>query len=117
MHTAEVAVGQITDLEDPGCREFQIGEGDWPFRDFIVRQGENVHAYRNYCLNVGHPLTWIPDGLLTKDGAAFMCASHGALYEIGSGVCFAGPCMGKSLRVVNAEVRDATICVTGPVSM
>ena len=105
----EIEVGQLAELEDPGCREFQIGDGDWPLRGFIVRQGENVYAYENYCMHVGHPLNWMPDGFLSKDRTAILCASHGALYEIDSGLCFAGPCVGKSLRTVNVEVRDGTI--------
>ena len=42
--TAEVEVGRLDELTDPGCREFQIGAGDWPFRGFVVRQGEQVWA-------------------------------------------------------------------------
>ncbi len=105
----EIEVGPLAELEDPGCREFQIGDGDWPLRGFIVRQGENVYAYENYCMHVGHPLNWMPDGFLSKDRTAILCASHGALYEIDSGLCFAGPCVGKSLRTVDVEVRDGTI--------
>ena len=115
--TAEVAVGPITDLDDPGCREFAIGDGDWPYRGFVVRQGDTVYAYQNFCVHVGHPLNWMPDAFLTKDRTAIMCASHGALYEIGSGLCFAGPCVGKSLRKVDVAVRDGIVYVTGPTSM
>jgi len=113
----EVEVGRFDELTDPGCREFQIGDGDWPFRGFVVRQGENIFAYENFCAHLGHPLNWKPDGFLTKDNAAIMCASHGALYEIDSGLCFAGPCMGKALRTVRVDVRDGVIYVSGPSSM
>ena len=74
----EVEVGPLAELEDPGCREFQIGDGDWPLRGFIVRQGDDVYAYENYCLHVGHPLNWMPDGFLSKDRTAILCASSGA---------------------------------------
>jgi nitrite reductase/ring-hydroxylating ferredoxin subunit len=43
-----------------------------------------------------------------------ICASHGAQYEIDSGVCVAGPCPGKRLRAVRAEVVDGMIFVEGP---
>lgn len=109
-----VAVGSIDELDDPGCREFSIGEGDWPFRGFVVRKGDAVFAYENVCAHVGHPLNWKPDSFLTKDGSAIICASHGAMYDIGTGHCFAGPCKGKALRNVTAEVRDGTIYVSGP---
>ncbi len=115
--TAEVAVGSIDELPDPGCREFEIGAGEWPFRGFVVRQGDEIYAYQNFCMHVGHPLNWMPDGFLTKDNAAIICASHGALYEIDTGLCFRGPCRGKSLRKVDVELRDGLIYVTGPTSM
>ena len=114
---AEVIVGRLDEIEDPGCREFQIGDGDWPFRGFVVRRGREVHAYQNYCVHVGHPLNWMPDAFLTKDRSAIICASHGAMYEIDTGFCFAGPCKGKSLRKVKVDVRDGVIYAAGPASM
>ena len=113
----EVAVGALAELDDPGCREFTIGDGEWPFTGFVIRQGDDIHAYLNYCMHAGHPLNWAPDRFLTKDRTAIICASHGALYDIGSGECFAGPCRGKSLRRVAVDVRDGVIYVTGPASM
>lgn len=113
----EVEVGKLEELSDPGCREFRIGNGDWPFMGFVVRQGGAVYAYQNFCVHVGHQLNWAPDAFLTKDRGHIICASHGAMYEIDSGLCIAGPCMGKSLRQVDVAVRDGIVYVTGPVSM
>ncbi len=110
----EIEVGPIDALADPGCREFRIGSGDWPFRGFVVRRGEEVVAYQNYCMHVGHPLNWKPGGFLTPDNGAIICASHGALYDIATGDCIGGPCRGKSLRAVDVDVRDGVIYVRGP---
>lgn len=115
--TREIAAGRMDELSDPGCRGFEIGDGDWPFRGFIVRKGDDVFAYQNFCAHVGHPLNWMPDGFLTKDRSSIICSSHGAQFEIETGLCFAGPCVGKSLRSVHCEVRDGIVYVTGPVSL
>jgi len=117
MSDAEVQVGSLQEIEDPGCREFSIGEGDWPFRGFVVRQGDDVFAYQNFCVHVGHPLNWSPNKFLTKDRTAIICASHGATYEIETGHCFAGPGSGKALRKVEVAVREGIVYVTGPDSM
>ena len=117
MSLTELAVGPLEELGDPGCREFSIGNGDWPFRGFVVRKGEHVYAYQNFCAHVGHPLNWKPDSFLTKEGKAIICASHGAMYEIETGNCFAGPCKGRSLRPIQAEIRQGVIYVRGPDSM
>ncbi|MEM7430629.1 MAG: Rieske (2Fe-2S) protein [Pseudomonadota bacterium] len=114
MSAAELSVGALAELEDPGCREFKIGEGDWPFRGFVVRQGDNVYAYQNVCSHVGHPLNWAPDSFLTKDRSAIICSSHGAMFEIESGLCVAGPGLGRSLRKVETEVRNGEIYVREP---
>lgn len=113
----EVDVGRLSELSDPGCREFTIGEGDWPFTGFVVRKGDEVFAYQNVCMHAGHPLNWQPDSFLTKDGDAIICASHGAMYKIEDGKCFAGPCRGKRLKTVDTEVRDGVIYVRGPETM
>jgi nitrite reductase/ring-hydroxylating ferredoxin subunit len=117
VNEKELNVGCLDELDDPGCREFEIGEGDWPFRGFVVRQGDEVFAYQNFCVHVGHQLNWSPNKFLTKDKSAIICASHGATYEIKTGLCFAGPGSSKTLRKVEVAVRDGLIYVTGPDSM
>lgn len=113
----EVKVGRLDDLDDPGCREFSIGDGDWPFRGFVVRQGDQVFAYQNFCVHVGHPLNWSPHRFLTKDKSAIICSSHGATYAIDTGHCFAGPGSGKALRKVAVSLREGVVYVSGPDSM
>ena len=113
----EIMVGHLDELDDPGCREFAIGDGDWPFRGFVVRKGRDVYAYQNVCVHVGHPLNWSPDRFLTKDRDAIICASHGATYEIETGYCYAGPGSGRTLRKVDVRVEKGTVYVRGPTSM
>lgn len=111
---SEISVGPLAALDDPGCREFAIGDGAWPFRGFVVRQGESVFAYQNFCVHVGHPLNWSPHKFLTKDKSAIICSSHGATYDIRTGECFAGPGTGGVLQKVDVSVRDGIVYVTGP---
>jgi nitrite reductase/ring-hydroxylating ferredoxin subunit len=114
MSNVEIAVGSLAELEDPGCREFTIGEGDWPFNGFVVRHGDDVFAYQNVCAHAGHPLNWSPDRFLTRDRSAIICSSHGATYDIKTGKCIAGPANGRSLRTVEVLVRDGVVYVQGP---
>lgn len=102
-------------LADPGSYEFRTGEGDWPFRGFVVRRGDGVWAYRNYCVHAGHPLNWKPHAFLTRDKEHIICASHGALYELDTGLCVAGPCPGKTLKRLAVEIRDGEVWVGVPV--
>jgi len=104
--TAAVAICKFSELEDPGSRAFSIGEGDWPLRGFIVRKDGDVFAYVNRCPHAGHPLNWRPDEFLTIDRTLIMCRSHGALFDMTSGRCVAGPCSGQSLRAVRVRVEN-----------
>lgn len=117
MSMREINVCRFDVLDDPGTREFRIGEGDWPFKGFVVRKGNEVFAYQNYCMHVGHPLNWQPNRFLTEDSSQIICASHGAIYDIDSGVCVSGPCPGKKLRPVEVEIRDGDVFVRGPTRM
>lgn len=108
-------VCRFDELSDPGSRAFRVGGGDWPFKGFVVRRGEHIWAYQNYCVHAGHPLNWKPDAFLTRDGGHIICASHGALYELDSGICVAGPCIGKALRRLEVQVEDGTVLISVPV--
>jgi len=68
-------------------------------------------------VHVGHPLNWAPDAFLTRDRANILCASHGAMYEIESGLCIAGPCIGKTLHPVKAWVSGGNVIVRGPMGL
>jgi len=110
----EIEVGRLVELDDPGCREFVIGAGDWPLRGFVIRQGDAVFAYQNVCVHAGHALNWSPDKFLNKDKTLIVCSSHGATYDIASGECVGGPGSGKSLQRVEVVVREGVVFVSGP---
>jgi nitrite reductase/ring-hydroxylating ferredoxin subunit len=78
---------------------------------FLVRRGGAVFAYRNVCPHAGHPLNWRPDAFLTRDRQRIMCSVHGAVFEIESGLCVAGPCPGRSLTALRAEIREGRVVV------
>lgn len=97
------------DLADPGARSFTVGSGDWPLRAFVVRRGEQVSAYVNRCPHAGHPLNARPDEFLTNDRSLIMCRSHGALFEMTTGMCVAGPCAGRGLLTIDVNVVDGYV--------
>lgn len=105
----EKVVCRLSDLDQHGARGFTIGTGDWPLRGFVVRLGEVVHGYVNFCPHAGHPLNFKPHQFLTHDGSLILCASHGALFEKQTGYCVAGPCAGKQLRSVPLKVESGFV--------
>ncbi len=46
---------------------------------------------------------------LDMDGALIQCSTHGALFEIESGHCLAGPCQGDRLTPVPFAEEDGQL--------
>ena len=99
----------LDELADPGARGFTLGSGDWPLRGFVVRHGNAVFAYVNRCPHANFPLNWQPDQFFAPDSSLLMCRMHGALFEVASGACVAGPCAGQALTALPIAVRDGLI--------
>jgi nitrite reductase/ring-hydroxylating ferredoxin subunit len=100
----------IEELEDPGAKGFLI-QGEWPLHGFVVRRGERVYAYVNVCPHEGRSLQWKPDAFLTRDRRLIMCSAHGAIFEIETGLCVAGPCIGAHLRALPARIAGGLVDV------
>jgi naringenin degradation protein FdeD len=77
---------------------------------FIVQHGEGYHAYVNRCPHVGTPLDLWPNEFLTEDGRSLICATHGAIYEPGTGRCIAGPCIDDWLEALPV-VREGDVII------
>jgi nitrite reductase/ring-hydroxylating ferredoxin subunit len=107
----------FADLADPGSRAFSLGGGDWPLRGFVVRRGGQVFGYVNHCPHAGHPLNWRPDQFLSPDRTVIMCSSHGALYDIASGACIAGPCDGRGLRPLPLRIAAGLVLLSEEVAL
>lgn len=103
---------RLADLDDPGARAFTVGAGVWPLRGFIVRRGNEAQAFVNHCPHQGHPLNLRPQAFLTPDRALILCSSHGAVFEISTGLCVAGPCAGQSLKRIPILI-DAGFVILG----
>jgi len=103
------ALCALDDLADPGARGFTAELGGRPLELFVVRKGGAVHGYVNRCPHTGVNLEWLADQFLDEDGALIVCATHGALFQIESGYCVAGPCAGDRLRPVPVAVADGNV--------
>ncbi len=107
----EAALCRLDEIEDGGAKGFRVTAHGVEHRLFAIRRGTRVYVYRNDCPHVGTPLDWVPDEFLDSRRENIICATHGALFRISDGYCFAGPCVGASLEPVFFEVRGEVIYV------
>ncbi len=52
-------------------------------------------------------MAWRTDGYLDGSGDYLACHAHGALFEIETGVCVRGPCLGRRLTAVPLRIDAA----------
>jgi len=100
----------LESIPDGGARGFEPMPG-LPDGLVVVRRGGAVLAYANACPHLGIALEILPDRFLDPRGRHIVCATHGALFRVGDGVCVAGPCAGEALEAVPARVEAGTVIV------
>lgn len=110
-----LVVAELDQIADPGSKEFEIENAHGQkWYGFLVRRGVEVYAYANSCPHTGAMLNWAPDRFLTRAGNQIMCGVHGAVFEIETGYCTAGPCQGQSLRDLEVKTESGIVSVRQP---
>ncbi len=98
----------IHDLEDDQAKGFSL-EG---LSLVAVKKDGQYYVYKNSCPHLGIPLEFMPDEFLDMERRFIQCANHGALFEIETGACIAGPCTGQSLKSVSFKIHGEHIVIT-----
>ena len=110
------AICSMSDIPSQKARGFQLArvEEDGSTRPFpivVVRWGKQVFGYVNRCPHDGVNLDWERNTFLDGNGIRLQCGKHGALFELGTGLCIEGPCKGQALTPIALQVIDNEICV------
>ena len=79
----------------------------------VVRHGGRLHAWRDACPHHGGtPMAWWKDHYLNAASTRIVCASHGAQFDIETGECTLGPCMGQRLQKVELVITgEREVCI------
>lgn len=99
----------LDEIADPGSRGFTLESQAGKLDIFVVRASGKIFGYINVCPHAGTPLDWQPDQFLTRDRKAIQCATHGAQFQIATGACIFGPCLGRRLTPVRVYTNDDKI--------
>jgi nitrite reductase/ring-hydroxylating ferredoxin subunit len=111
MASSTVSLCRLDELPEGESRGFDpLGNGYDTM--FVVRRGTRLHAWRDACPHLnGAPMAWRKDEYLNAGRDRIMCSSHGAQFDIVTGVCILGPCIGQALKPVHLSVRGDTLFV------
>lgn len=106
------------------CLEFELPEGmargfvpDGNGTDtlFLIKKNGVIYAYQDLCPHYGKTtLPWRNDAYLNGTKDKIVCFTHGAQFDIKSGECLSGPCLGQSLNQLDVEVSaNGSVTVSG----
>jgi nitrite reductase/ring-hydroxylating ferredoxin subunit len=101
-------LGELPDGDSRGFDPRRTGQDTV----FVVRQGDLVQGWRDACPHYGDtPLAWRKDAYLNAARDRIVCAAHGAQFDIATGICTLGPCLGQRLQRVELVVDDNNILI------
>ncbi len=103
----------IDEIPDQGGHEVSCGDGRENFRVLLLRQGEQVWSYVNFCPHFSLPLNYEPQTFVTLDGL-IMCAHHTAFFNFNDGRCVDGPCIGDGLVALPVHVDGNMVYFGAP---
>jgi nitrite reductase/ring-hydroxylating ferredoxin subunit len=96
---------RFADLEDNKSRGFDP-DGKGQDRLFVVRRGETAFVYLDQCPHEGSHMAWRRHEYLNAARDRIVCNAHGAQFEVETGLCVVGPCLGKRLRPIDHRVDE-----------
>ena len=83
----------------------------WPI--FLVRKDKHIYGYVNRCPHQGTRLDFEPGQFLDAGLVHLVCGKHGSQFDIATGKCFDGACVGESLEPIDLVIDDGDLCVRG----
>ena len=93
-----------SDLDKTDGKEVVLTENGIRQSIMVVKFREEIYAYVNSCPHARTPLNWQEDRFFDLSRTSLLCATHGALFDVPSGRCVAGPATGRALTPVATKV-------------
>ncbi|MDQ1120472.1 MULTISPECIES: Rieske 2Fe-2S domain-containing protein [Pseudoxanthomonas] len=98
---------RVEDIREGQARGFGPLEG-YRRRIIVLRRNGTLHAWLDACPHypAGTPMAWKTDAYLNGERTHIACHSHGALFDMETGECVLGPCLGQQLTRIALTIND-----------
>ena len=106
-----ISLCQTNEINDPGSKGIEIEHNGVSVSLFVIHKDGMFHAYINRCPHTGVNLDWQEHQFLDLDMSYIQCATHDALFEISSGECISGPCVGDALTPIELQISENALFV------
>lgn len=102
------------DLPDGGLRGIDLVGRE--ARLIVLFWQGALRAYLDRCPHYDFQtgMAWKRDAYFDGGRRHLACHAHGAKFDIATGACLSGPCLGQSLIAVPVRVEDGWIVLDGP---
>jgi nitrite reductase/ring-hydroxylating ferredoxin subunit len=110
-HFVTIPKKKLGELE---ARSFEVKIRGKIVKGFVVRKEGKYFAYQNRCMHLPVTLDLNDDKFFTHDKAHLQCHMHGAMYEMETGYCVAGPCQGARLMPLDLKEEESKVIVRVP---
>ncbi len=96
---------KLSELEENGTRGFDPHHSGQNTL-FVVRHQDSFSAYIDRCPHQGITLAWREHAYLNGKKNRIVCSGHGAEFDIATGECLSGPCLGQCLEKAPVILED-----------
>ncbi len=101
----ERPIGRLDEFAEGEARAFGPFDGS-RVKAFAVRKNGCLYAYWDACPHYGGtPMAWKTNAYLNAAGDRIVCASHGAEFDIETGICVHGAALGQQLETAPIEAK------------
>ena len=83
-------------------------------KGLVVKKNGRYFAYHNLCKHLPVTLDLNDGAFFTHDKSHLQCHMHGAMYEVETGFCVAGPCQGARLSTLIIAEEENQLVITFP---
>lgn len=103
-------------FDDLSAKTFSVKIKGKVVKGFVTKKNGEYYAYLNLCKHLPVTLDLNDGNFFTFDKTQLQCHMHGAMYEIETGFCTAGPCQGARLDALTFEEDEHHLMITVPES-
>lgn len=94
--------------------DFQTKIKGKTLKGLVVKKNGRYFAYHNLCKHLPVTLDLNDGAFFTHDKSHLQCHMHGAMYEVETGFCVAGPCQGARLTTLELKEEENQLIITFP---
>ena len=99
------------------ARSFETKIAGQIIKGIVIQKDGAYFAYQNLCMHLAVTLDLNDENFFTHDKTHLQCHMHGAMYEVETGFCVAGPCQGTRLKSLELRVEPNRLVIRVPESL